>query len=108
MRLLDRLSSLPERIMAQIPTPRSFNQVLGRHDRRLRLALRPQEAEEAGNPVLSILEAAAQSDVRASQDIFDLLNSASLGALQGPRAGPGIGADADLVRITESPRKRAW
>jgi uncharacterized phage protein gp47/JayE len=55
-----------------------------------------------GSPALSILEAAAQSDLRSSQDVFNLLNSLSLDRASG-LALDRIGSDENLIRITEAP-----
>lgn len=80
-----------------IPTPRSFPQVLGEvldavtsrtGIRRLRV----------GNPILSVLEAAAQSDVRGSADVFRLLRARDLDSAQGI-ALDRIGQDEDVVRL---------
>lgn len=54
-----------------------------------------------GSPALSILEAAAQSDLRSSQDIFNLLNSLSLDRATG-LALDRIGADEQVDRIARS------
>lgn len=86
--------------MATTPTPRSYNAVLGGMIDAF-LSKYGLKSLKVGSPVLSILEAAAQSDVRSSQDIFDLLNSISLDRASGT-ALDRIGADEDLPRITES------
>ncbi len=60
-----------------IPTPRSFVEILSEM-----LATFTSRAKirtlKVGNPILTILEAAAQSDVRSSQDLFSLLESNSV------------------------------
>jgi hypothetical protein len=56
----------------------------------------------AGDPILSILEAAAQSDLRTSQDIFQLLSSITLDKATGT-ALERIGADDGLEKLPESP-----
>ncbi len=86
--------------MPTIPTPRSYNSTLsGMIDVFLSrfgiTVLRP------GNPILSILEAAAQSDVRATQDIFSFLNSINLDRAEG-NALDRIGADEDLPRRNQT------
>lgn len=86
--------------MANIPTPRSFPQTVGDMiDTFLSKVDLP--ALKVGSPVLAILEAAAQSDVRSSQDVFDLLNAVSLDRATGT-ALDRLGLDEDLPRITES------
>lgn len=86
--------------MAKIPTPRSFNQIVGDMMDALlsRLGLR---GIRPGSPILSILEAAAQSDMRSGQDTFDLLNASSLDRATGI-ALDRIGLDEDLTRLSES------
>lgn len=68
--------------MANTPTPRSYNKVVGElADTVLfRLGLKKLKV---GGPLLSLLEAAAMSDVRNSADIFNLLKSISLESAQG-------------------------
>lgn len=87
--------------MANIPTPRSFNQIVGDMlDTILsRLGLR---GIRQGSPVLAIVEAAAQSDLRSSQDIFDMVNATSLDRVKGV-ALERIGLDEDLPKLAESP-----
>lgn len=87
--------------MANIPTPRSFNAILGDMVDAFisRFGLK---GLRKGSPVLSILEAAAQSDLRSTQDVFDLLNATSLDRATGISLDR-IAADEDLIRITESP-----
>jgi hypothetical protein len=62
--------------MANTPTPRSYVDILSQM-----LATFKSRAKiktlKIGNPILTILEAAAQSDVRSSQDLFNLLESIS-------------------------------
>lgn len=86
--------------MAQIPTPRSYNAVVGGMINRF-LSTYGLKSLKVGGPVLSILEAAAISDVRSSQDIFDLLSAISLDRATGV-ALDRIGADEDILRIAES------
>ena len=85
--------------MARIPTPRSFNQILGAmldtflsHTGLSRI--RP------GSPFLSFMMASAQSDLRSSKDTFDLLNSTSLDRATG-QALDRIGQDEDTPRFGE-------
>jgi uncharacterized phage protein gp47/JayE len=52
---------------------------------------------KVGSPILSILEAATQSDLRSSQDIFNYLNAISLDRAEGDSLD-SIGADEDLPR----------
>jgi uncharacterized phage protein gp47/JayE len=85
--------------MAKIPTPRSWNQILGDMIDAF-LSRYGLKALKVGSPVLSIMESAAQSDLRSSQDIFDLLNSNTLDRANG-LALDRIGRDEGLVRKTE-------
>src|SRR5688572_6573468 len=87
--------------MATIPVPRSYAEILGDMvDAFLsRYGLR---ALKIGSPVLSMLESAAQSDLRSSEDIFTLLDAISLDQAKGV-ALDRIGADEGVARRTESP-----
>lgn len=87
--------------MAKIPTPRSRNQILGDMVTAF-LSRFGLKRLKTGGPVLSMLEAAAQSDLRSSQDVFDLLNAQSLERAAGV-ALDRIGADEDLTRKAETP-----
>lgn len=87
--------------MASIPVPRSYNQILGDQIDAF-LSKTGLKNIRAGSPTLSILEAASQSDLRSSQDIFSLLNSISLDRATG-LALDRIGADEDVLRIAEAP-----
>lgn len=86
--------------MATIPTPRSYNRVLGDMID-VFLSKFGLKQLRVGSPVLSILEAAAMSDLRSSQDIFDLLSSSNLDRATSV-ALDRIGADEDLTRRSES------
>lgn len=68
--------------MADTPTPRSYNQILGEMLSRF-LSKLGLKSLPVGDPVLSIMEAAAQSDLRSSQDIFSMLASTSLDQAEG-------------------------
>lgn len=80
--------------MANTPTPRSFQSILGAMIDTFR-SKTGLGTLRVGGPILSILEAAAQSDVRATQDIFGLLDSLSLDRAEG-EALARIGADEGL------------
>ena len=86
--------------MATIPVPRSFSQIVGDQLDSL-LSHLGIPSIQIGSPILSIIEAAAQSDLRNSQDIFANLNAQSLDRADG-QALDRIGADEDLLRIGES------
>lgn len=86
--------------MAQIPVPRSYPQIVGDMIDAF-LSRYGLKSLKAGSPVLSLIEAAAQSDIRSSQDIFQLLNATSLDNAEG-QALDRIGADELVPRITES------
>lgn len=82
--------------MATTPTPRSFQSVLGG----MVDAFRSRTGIgglRVGGPLLSILEAAAQSDIRSTQDIFNLLDSISLDRAKGV-ALERIGRDEGVLR----------
>lgn len=68
--------------MANIPTPRSYSQILGGMINTFlsRLGL---PSIKAGDPSLSIMEAASQSDFRSTQDIFQNINSQFLDSATG-------------------------
>lgn len=86
--------------MATIPTPRSFNRIMGDMINGF-LSRFGVKSLRVGSPILAILESAAQSDMRTSQDIFNLLNSDSLDRATGI-ALDRKGLDEDLPRLTES------
>ncbi|WNM70274.1 baseplate protein J-like protein [Myxococcus phage Mx1] len=81
----------------KIPQPRSYQSILGDMiDSFLsRYGLR---GLRIGGPLLSILEAASQSDVRSSQDVFNLLDAASSDRATGI-ALDRRAADEDLQRL---------
>lgn len=86
--------------MATIPTPRSYSQILGDMIDAF-LSRMGLKSMKIGGPILSIFESAAQSDLRSSQDTFDLLNATSLDRAE-KLALDRIGADEDIRRITQS------
>jgi hypothetical protein len=63
--------------MADTPTPRSYPQTLGDMFDAF-LSKQGIKSLRVGGPIVSLLEAAAQSDMRNAQDIFNLLTSADL------------------------------
>ncbi len=83
--------------MADLPVPRSYNSILSDIiDGFLsRLGLRRLKI---GGPILSLMEAVAQSDVRSSQDIFNLLDAQSIDRATGV-ALDNSAADENLTRI---------
>lgn len=87
--------------MASVPVPRSYAQIVGNMLDAL-LSKLGLPSVRVGSPALSIIEAAAQSDLRSSQDIFNLLNSSSLDRATG-NALDRLGADENTPRIAESP-----
>lgn len=87
--------------MATVPTPRSYSQIVGDMLDAL-LSKQGLPSVRVGSANLSIIESASQSDLRNSQDIFNLLNSNSLDRARG-LALDRIGADEDVPRIGESP-----
>jgi hypothetical protein len=68
--------------MADIPTPRSYNQIVGDMIAAF-LARYPVNNLKVGGPILSIMEAAAQSDLRNTSDIFKFLASVNLDSAEG-------------------------
>src|SRR6185369_2543128 len=86
--------------MAEVPVPRSYSQILGEMINAL-LARVGIPSLRVGSPALSILEAAAQSDLRNSQDIFQMLASMGLDRATG-LALDKIGADENVPRESES------
>lgn len=86
--------------MAGVPVPRSYSAIVSDMLDGL-LSKLSFPAVRAGSGTLSIIEAAAQSDLRSSQDVFNLLNSGSLDRATG-LALDRIGADEDCPRISQS------
>jgi uncharacterized phage protein gp47/JayE len=87
--------------MAQVPTPRSYNEILGDMIDAF-LSSYGLRSLKIGSPVLSMFESAAQSDLRSSEDIFELLESKNLDSATGI-ALDRIGEDEGVLRETESP-----
>lgn len=86
--------------MAEIPTPRSYSQILGDMVDAF-LSRFGLNALKVGSPVLSMLEAAAQSDLRSSEDVFQMLSAISLDTASGA-ALDRIASDEDMVRIGDT------
>jgi hypothetical protein len=86
--------------VSDTPAPRSFQQILGDLVDAF-LAAQGISNIRVGSPILSILEATAQSDLRSSQDIFELLNSISLDLAEG-LALERIGNDENISKIEAS------
>lgn len=63
--------------MSNLPNPRSYNSILADMINAF-LARYGLKGIKLSSPILSILEAAAQSDVRSTQDIFNMLNATSI------------------------------
>lgn len=80
-----------------VPRPRSFPQILGQIINTVTSKLGIRRLKVGGG-VLSIAEAAAQSDVRNSQDIFELLQSKDLDNTTG-QALDRIGRDERVPRF---------
>lgn len=87
--------------MANAPTPRSYNQILGGMISAF-LARFPIRNLKVGGPILSVLEAAAQSDLRNTSETFTLLASSSLDSAEGT-ALDRIMADENTKRIGAAP-----
>lgn len=86
--------------MADTPTPRSYNAILGSMATAF-LSKYGIKKLKKGNPILSILEAAAMSDTRNSQDLFNFLASLSLDSAEGESLSR-LGAEVDIARLEES------
>src|SRR5574343_543229 len=86
--------------MSDYPTPRSLNQIVGDMLNAL-LSDLWLGSLPPGDPILSIIEAAAQSDLRTAQDIFQLLNSMVIEKASGS-ALKELGAQEDLEMFPES------
>ena len=86
--------------MANIPVARSYNQILGQMINAY-LAKQQIPSIPVGDPILSFLEASAQSDLRNSQDVFQFLSSIALARANG-LALDRIGADENAPRLPES------
>lgn len=87
--------------MADIPVPRSYQQILGDTADAF-ISRTGISALKVGSPILSLMEAVAQSQLRDSEDIFTLLNSISLDRATGT-ALDSIASDEGLVRISAAP-----
>jgi hypothetical protein len=86
--------------MADTPTPRSYQQALGDLIDAF-LSRQGLKKLRVGSPLLSIMEAAAQSDMRSSQDTFGLLNAVSLDKATG-LALERIGNDENVPKYQQS------
>lgn len=86
--------------MANIPVPRSRSAIIGDMLATF-LSRTGLPSARVGSPHLSIIEAAAQSDLRSSQDIFNLLNSLDLDRATG-QALDRIGQTENLPREGET------
>src|SRR5688572_9136020 len=82
--------------MSQVPTPRSYSQILGQMTSVFCVKHGIPDLKEAG-PILSILEAAAQSDLRATQDVFATADARSLDDAEGA-ALAALGEAEDVSR----------
>lgn len=81
------------------PTPRSYTQILG--DLVSTFLVRQRLPKlKAGSPVLTVLEAAAQSDARSTQDLFAALNSQSIDRVSGT-ALDAAGRSEGVIRRAE-------
>lgn len=83
--------------MADIPTPRSYSRILG--DQIDVFLSRFGIAKlKVGSPILSLLEAAAMSDARSTQDIFGMLTASTSDTARGI-ALDRQAADEDIRRL---------
>ncbi len=82
--------------MAALPVPRSYNQILG--DLIAVFASRYGiPSLKVGGPILSLLEAVAQSQLRSAQDVWQALDARDLDSAAG-EALDRIGRDEDVLR----------
>ncbi len=84
-----------------IPVPRSYSQIVGQMTNAL-LSQLGLPVLQVGNPALSVIEAAAQSDLRSSADLFNLLASGNLDTAAG-LALDNLGANVNTPRIAQVP-----
>ena len=82
--------------MADTPTPRSYNQILGEMYDAF-VSKTGISALKVGSPLRSLMEAVAQSQLKNSEDIFTLLNSISLEYATGT-ALDALAADEGIAR----------
>ena len=82
--------------MANVPQPRSYQQILGSMLSSVMSNL-GLASVKVGGPLLTVLEAASQSDFRSSEDTFNALQSSSLETAQGD-ALDNIGAQEKTPR----------
>lgn len=87
--------------MADKPTPRSYSQILGSMIRAFQ-AKYPIEEFRVGGPLLTMLEAAAQSDFRATVETLNLFAATTLASASGT-ALDRIAADENTIRRGASP-----
>jgi hypothetical protein len=92
-------------VAGTIPNPRSYQQTLGDILTAF-LSRYGLKGLKVGGPILSILEAAAQSDVRNTQDIFNLLDAIDIDRATGI-ALDRLAQDEDVVRLPVSPSSGA-
>jgi len=86
--------------MAQIPVPRSYNQIVGDLVDSFRARVGVKNLRVGGG-ILSMLEGSARSDLRSSQDVFGLLNATSLDNSTGT-ALDRKGKDEQCPRLQQS------
>jgi hypothetical protein len=87
--------------MPNVPQPKSFSQILGTMVNTFLTGL-GLPAIKKGDPSLSVLEAAARSDFRTSNDVLNMLALRN----RNNRTGPALdadGADEKVRRIAQSP-----
>ena len=87
--------------MARIPNPRSFQQILGDMLDTFLARTGVSDLHE-GSAVLSVFEAAAQSDFRSSEDIFAILSAYSIDRASSDTLDR-LGGDQGLYRFVASP-----
>ena len=91
--------------MANVPTPRSYSQILSDilSSFLSRLALK---RIRPGSPLLTVMMSAAQSDLRTVKDIFDALAARDLDQATGSQLDQ-IGRDEEIPRLSSSPASGA-
>lgn len=81
-----------------IPTPRSYQNILGSMIQSF-ISRQGIKGLRIGGPLLSILESSSQSDARNAQDIFNFLDSNDINRASGPDL-ERIAASEDLVKLS--------
>jgi uncharacterized phage protein gp47/JayE len=93
-------STISTLLATSTPTPRSYQQILADIADTF-LSNYGLPALKVGSPLLRLMEAAAMSDFRSSQDIFNMLRSVNIDQATG-QALDLLGADENLPRLQQT------